>query len=188
MKKYKILIIRFDIIMRKVLMIIAQKGFRDEELFHTREELEKNDISIEIASETTDAAKGIKGGVVKPDLSIADIDVNNYDAIIFVGGIGASSYFDNKEIHKIIKNAMIKNKLLAAICIAPCILAKAGVLENKKATVFSIPLVRKYKNILRENGALFQKEKIVVDENIVTANGPSAAREFGRTISQMLKK
>jgi len=47
--------------MKKTLIIVAQKGFRDDELFHTREELEKNGISIEIASETIDVAKGMKG-------------------------------------------------------------------------------------------------------------------------------
>jgi len=174
--------------MKKTLIIVAQKGFRDDELFHTREELEKNGISIEIASETIDVAKGMKGATVKPDLSIDDVDVNNYDAIVFVGGIGANSYFDNEKIHKIIKSAMIKNKLLAAICIAPCILAKAGALKNKKATVFNIPFVKKYRKILEENEALFQKKKVVVDDNIITANGPSAARDFGKIISQMLKK
>jgi protease I len=174
--------------MRKALMIIAQEGFRDEELLHPKEELEKGGVTVKIASKTKDIAKGMKGTTLTPDISLKDVRVNEYDAIIFVGGIGAKTYFNDKKALEIVRESVEKNKILGAICIAPCILANAGVLKDRNATVFNIPFIKKYVKILEKNGANFQKKNVVVDNNIVTANGPAAAREFGKTILNMIKE
>jgi protease I len=82
--------------------------------------------------------------------------------------------------------AVDKNKVLGAICISPVILAKAGVLKNKKATVWASPLDRSPIKILEENGAEFVDEKAVRDEKIVTGNGPDAAKEFAEVIIEAL--
>ena len=83
---------------------------------------------------------------------------------------------------------MEKQKILAAICIAPAILAKAGVLEGKNATVWSSVLDKGPIKILEENGANYVEKDVVVDGNIITANGPQAASEFGRKIVEILKE
>ncbi len=75
---------------------------------------------------------------------------------------------------------------MGAICIAPTILAYAGVLEGKKATVWNQD--GKQAEILTKNGAEFVDELVVVDGKIVTANGPPAAEAFGKKILEMLKE
>jgi protease I len=67
------------------------------------------------------------------------------------------------------------------------ILAKAGVLKDKKATVWTSSLDRGPVKILKENGAEFVNEKVVRDGKIITANGPAAATEFGEKILENLK-
>jgi len=71
--------------------------------------------------------------------------------------------------------------------ISPVILAKAGALKGKKATVWSSPLDRSPIKILEAQGAEFVDEKVVWDGNIITGNGPDAAREFGKTIADALE-
>jgi protease I len=164
-------------------MIIAPQNFRDEELIHTREELERAGGSVTVASTTTNSVKGMFGAIAHPDTTIDHIDVNNYDAIVFVGGSGAEVYFDNPTAQNIAKNAHSKNKLVTAICIAPSILAKANLLNGKRATVWAGD---KYINILRTNGANYTGESVTTDNRIITANGPEAAREFGKMIVNSL--
>jgi len=65
-------------------------------------------------------------------------------------------------------------------------LAKAGTLEGKKAAVWSSPLDKSAVKILKENGADYQKDSLVVDGKIITANGPGAAKEFGQKIVEGL--
>jgi len=73
---------------------------------------------------------------VKPDILIKDVNVKTFDAVVFVGGPGAEEYFHNPVALKIAQEAYKEGKVVGAICIAPRILAEAGILKGKKATVF----------------------------------------------------
>jgi len=167
--------------MGKVLMIIAPRNFRDEELFHTKEELEAAGNSVMIASTTTGTASGMLDGTAKPDITINEVNVDDYDAVVFVGGTGSSIYFNDQKAHKIAKTANEKGKLVCAICIAPSTLANAGLLRGKKATSYPSE-----EGNLRSKGANFTGNSVEKDGNIITATGPSAAKEFGRTIAKSL--
>jgi len=79
-----------------------------------------------------------------------------------------------------------QNRVLASICISPVILAKAGVLEGRKATVWSSVMDRSSVRILKDNGTIYQDEDVVVDGKIITGNGPAAAKEFGQAIVEAL--
>lgn len=173
---------------KKAVFIIAFDDFRDEEYFKTQEVLFKNDILIKVASIKKGQAKGADGGVVNIDLILDELKVENFDAIIFIGGPGALEDLDNEKSYRIAREAVEKNKLLAAICISPTILAKAGVLNGKRATVWASALDRQPIKILEENGAEYINEKVVQDGKIITANGPAASEEFGNKIVEALKK
>ena len=115
------------------------------------------------------------------------MDVSEFDAVVFIGGPGVLTYLDNENSYKIAKDAISQNKLLAAICICPAILAKAGVLNGKKATVWTGPLDKSAKNTLEQNGAIYQKDSVVQDGNIISGNGPNAAKAFANKIVDALK-
>jgi protease I len=172
---------------KKVVMIIAFRGFRDAEYFMPKEILEKAGIEVKTASNKLGTAIGADGGDTNVDLLVSQINVSNFDAIIFVGGPGCLDALDNEDSYKVAKEAVSQNKVLAAICISPVILAKAGVLKGKRATCWTDPLGSQAK-ILREKGAIFEKKPVVVDGKIITANGPGAAEEFGKTIVEILTK
>ena len=162
-------------------MIIAPRNFRDEELFHTKEELESSGNSVTIASTTTDKATGMLGRTAKPDITINDVNVDDYDAVVFVGGTGSSIYFNNSKAHEIAITANKKRKLVGAICIAPSILANAGLLKGKKATSYPSE-----ESNLRLKGADYTGNPVEKDGNIITADGPGSARKFGRMIANSL--
>ena len=168
--------------MTKAIMIIAPKNFQDYEFSDTKKVLEDNGIKVEVASKNVTFAKGVFGGKAKIDKDISKINVSEYDAVIFIGGGGASVYLNDSTAFKIAKQAYEQEKILAAICLAPSILANAGLLEGKNATAFPT----EQKN-LEEHGCEYTNESVTVDGRIITADGPESAEEFGKTIVNALK-
>ena len=167
---------------KRVLMIIAPENFRDEELLHTKEELERAKASVTIASTKTTSARGMLGATVKPDIKLEQVRVDDYDAVIFVGGSGSVVYFNDSRALSIAREAFDKGKKTCAICYAPVILANAGVLKGRRATVCD------YVEMLEAGGATYTGRPVEVDGNIVTANGPKAARDFGRIVAKELAR
>ena len=174
-----------DIKGKKILMVVAPEKFRDEEFFDTKKVIESFKGDVEVASLTLYPAKGMKGGTVTPDLKLQDAHVDDYDAVVFIGGTGAQVYFDNPYALKLAKAAYEKGKVLGAICIAPCILANAGILEGKDATVW---FGSDFVSILKSKGAHYTGEEVEVDGKIVTANGPMSAKSFGKVIVALLSQ
>ncbi|MBI5745970.1 MAG: DJ-1/PfpI family protein [Nitrospirae bacterium] len=166
---------------KKVAMVIAHQRFRDEEYLRPKEILEKEGVAVTTVSSKTDIAIGMLGAKVKPDLTLNDLKVKDYDALLFVGGGGAEEYWNNQKVHSIAVEAVQRKKVLGAICIAPVILANAGLLYGKKATVYESEIDK-----IKGKGAVYNDLAVVRDGNIVTANGPEAAEEFGMVIVEAL--
>ena len=175
-----------DLADKKIAIIIAFKNFKDEEYFTPRKILEEAGAKIEVVSNEVGTALGAEGSQVNVNTELGDLDVSNFDAVVFVGGPGALDNLNNQDSYRVIRETVKQNKVLAAICISPVILAKAGVLNGKKATVWTNPLNKEPKKILEENGAIFTEQNVVVDGNIITANGPDAAAEFGKKLVEVL--
>jgi len=167
---------------KKAVIIIAFRGFRDEEYFVPKEILEKGGIEIKTASNQKGTAIGADGGEVEIDLLVSEINPAEFDAVVFVGGPGCLLNLDNENSYKVTQETVSQNKILAAICVSPAILAKAGVLQGKKATVWNSLMDKSAVKTLKENGAIYQDEVVVVDGKIITGNGPDAAKEFGEEI------
>ncbi|MDD5644166.1 MAG: DJ-1/PfpI family protein [bacterium] len=166
-----------------ILFIIPSSNFRDEELFYPMRVFKQSNWRVDVVSSATGSIKGMLGNSFDVSTLIYDVNPENYDVIVFVGGSGAMEYWDDKTAHEIAIKAASKNKILGASCIAPVILANAGVLKNVK--VASWPSV---KNRLKDQGALFIDENVVVDGLIVTAGKPEAAEEFGEALFILAEK
>jgi len=171
---------------KKIVMIVAFQDFRDEEYFTPKEILKGAGAEIKTASNQRGVAIGADGGEATVDLLVADINPADFDAIVFIGGPGCLNALDNEQSYEVAKNTVAQNKVLASICISSVILAKAGVLSGKKATVWSSPMDKSTVKILEDNGAEYLPDPVVVDGNIVTGNGPVAASQFGEKIIKAL--
>lgn len=169
--------------MKKVVMVIPHEGFRDEELLNTKEALELRGFGVSVASTGLSEAKGKLGAKVKPDILNSDINMAAFDAIIFVGGPGSVGYWQDPLAHKLLIEANSAGKIVGGICSAVVTLAKSGILKNKRATVYS----GDSKELL-DCGVNYTAKSIERDGNIITANGPLAARDFGEEIARALKK
>ena len=165
----------------KILAVIASRDFKDKELLTPKKIFENNGYKVVVASSSLKISRGVDGAEVKPDILLKDVNADDYVAIVFIGGPGASEYWNNQIAHRIAREAMKKKKVLAAICIAPVTLANAGVLSHKKATAWFSEA-----NNLIKKGAFYTGSAVEQDGNLITANGPSAASEFAHSILKAL--
>ncbi|MCK9578135.1 DJ-1/PfpI family protein [bacterium] len=172
--------------MKKIALVIANKDFRDEEFFITKKVLEENGIHTVVFSNEVGRAIGKFGGEYNVEKYISDINEDDFEGIVFIGGSGAIERLDNNTSYGIIKSFFSAEKIIAAICISPVILARAKVLMLKKATVWSSNMDKGAISILKENGAEYIDEPVVVDKNIVTGQNFEASRRFGEIIAALL--
>lgn len=164
-----------------ILMIVAPERFRDEELFDTQAELVQAGHQIVIASTRAGVCPGSRGGQVTAELNLAQVCCADYAAVVFVGGGGSKVLFHNTEAWRIAREMAQQDKVVAAICLAPVILAQAGVLQGRQATVAGTEAAT-----IETYGAHYTGPGVTVDGRCVTANGPKSSRAFGRAIAQLL--
>lgn len=174
--------------MATIAYIIAKKGFRDEEYFIPKEVLVAAGYTVVTAGNEKPGAVAIgsHGGEAHIDVNMADVKAAEFDAVAFAGGPGAIENLDNEESYRLIRETIAQGKLLGAICIAPTILAKAGALQGKHATVWTSPTDKEPIAILENNGATYMDAPVVEDGAIITANSPTAAHAFGEALAARL--
>jgi protease I len=175
--------------MVRVLMIVAPENYRDEELDIPKKHLESKGMEVTVASTKKGPCKGMMGGSVEATLSLADVNVSDYDAVIFVGGSGTPIIRKEARAIEIAKEAASKGKVIGAICWACTTVAKAGILEGKKATVWvgdDAEYGMSTDKVMEKFGATYEKSGVVVDGNFVTADGPAHARQFAEAIEKLI--
>ncbi len=171
---------------KKALLIIAPKDYQDREYARTRAELERGGLEVTVAGGEGGTCTGKFGGSVQNTLPLKQVKVEDFDCVAFIGGPGAEAYVRNPEALRIAHEAAVAGKPLGAICIAPLILAKARVLEGRKATGWDDGQGTQTE-ILEQAGAEFTGDSVTLDGLIVTGNGPEASEEFGRTLVELTR-
>ena len=166
---------------KRILMVVAPKNFKDEEYYIPKEIFESMGLLVSTCS-TSNEALSAAGRKLAVDVTL-DKATSNYDAIMFVGGPGAIVLFDNEKAWNLARDFLNKNKLVAAICIAPSILANSGILQGKRATAFP----SEEQNLLNK-GALYTGSLVTIDKNIITGKNPGASRELASQIIKILGK
>lgn len=168
----------------KVLIAISPEKFRDEELAEPVAALTKAGIGFDIASTKRGTCTGMLGAKATATISFEEVDPKPYDGLIIVGGNGTPAHLWDDEILPILaKNFRESGKVVGAICLAPVVLARAGILKGKKATYNENPTAFRE---MKGGGAVLVNQPVVVDTRIVTANGPSASKAFADTFVKTL--
>ena len=169
----------------KVVMVIVDQ-FEDIEFFGVKEILENSGVEVIIAStDTAGEINSVNGQSTKADIKISDMNTIDFTAIVITGGYGVKdALWDNEELRNYIISAYNSGKYIAAMCAAPPILAKAGLLIDKNATMF--PWDEGIK-VLTNNGAKYTDElPVVVEGNIITGGPPETTVDFGIKIVEIL--
>lgn len=169
-----------DLSGKKILIVVPPVNFREEELFTPMEVFEDSGADVVLAS-SAERAVGYRGTALNMDTNLSDVKVDEYDAIVFVDGIGVSKFADDSKVLEIIREANSKGKIVAAITIAPVLLGEAGILSGKNATCWP-----EWQVMMRRYGANLEYSSVVRDGNIITAFGPTASREFAQEIARAL--
>ena len=105
--------------MPEVVMVIAPRVFRDEEYAVPKRILEARGAHVVTASVTPGECIGKLGMVAAAEMSVTEATHSVWDAVIFVGGAGASVFFDDPAAHALAQAAVDGGRLLTAICVAP---------------------------------------------------------------------
>lgn len=165
----------------EVVMFIANRDFQDEEFNAVKEELESADIGIKIVAPEMDECHGVNGCIVEPQLTSDEINYDDFKGVVYIGGPGTDQIITHTGANEMAKTFAKSGKVVAAICWAPAILANAGVLQGRRATVWSGA-----KDNLIKGGAQYAGEHVTTDGNIVTADGPDSAVAFGQAIAKII--
>ena len=166
---------------RTVLMVIASQQFRDEEYAVPRQLLEAAGASVTVASSSLAPATGMLEMRVIPDLLLKDADPGQFDAVVFVGGMGATEYWDDPAAHRVASQMCRQGKLTSAICLAPMILANAGLLKAKRATIWPSEA-----DLFQTKGVIYTGNPVEHDGVVITGRGPDAAQPFGEALVDAL--
>lgn len=171
-----------DLIRKNVLLILPSKDFNEQEYLVILNALERSRISVFIASDAYALCTGSNGLKVKNDIQIYNIHESNFGGIVFIGGAGVREYWNNRQLHQIARKFHNSKKPVGAICGAPIILARAGIV-SECATCF--PDDRKE---LEREGVEYRENPVIITNNVVTAKDPSAASEFIKLFLHELAK
>lgn len=177
-----------DLSHRRALIIIAYEDYNEREFAVTRDFLGMFGAETVVASYGLGTATGRDGGSAEVDCLLSDVKPDDFDAIIFIGGVGSVALQNNDDAHRIARGALSNGKIVGAICIAPIILAKAGVLSGRSATVWTDSADSHPAEELVRAKAKYVDEDVVVDGRLVTANGPDSAEKFARSIAALMSK
>ena len=166
---------------KSILFILPSSHFNDTEFSVVKGFLEDSGISIFIASDSNALCVSSIGRKVKADINFFNIHMMNFAGIVFIGGSGARDYWNSSRLHKIAAGFNSAGKVIGAICSAPVILAKAGVLNGLEATCYF-----EDKNELIKAGIRYVDAHVVIRNNIITADEPSSSRSFAEAILSLI--
>jgi len=166
---------------KRAALIVASQNFHEEEFFETKRALDAAGVQTVIASTRIGSIMGVLGNMTEANILVGRLRVEDYDAIIFIGGPGAVEYVANPAALNLAREAWRQRKILAAIGTAPTILANAGVLRGVRATSFLSE-----RNILIQFGAIYTGITVEQDRLIITGRDPGSAIQFGRDVADAI--
>ncbi len=171
---------------KKVLLVVAPDGFRDEELLEPKKVLDAAGARTTVASTKEGIATGMLGARVMPQTTVKDARAEEWDAVVVVGGAGSPRHlWDHAPLHALLQDRAKAGKVVAGICLSGAVLAKAGVLQGKKATCWPDPAAI---GALEKGGAAYEKTGVVADGKVVTGDGPPSARAFGEAVARAMQE
>jgi 4-methyl-5(b-hydroxyethyl)-thiazole monophosphate biosynthesis len=164
--------------MNKHAIIILADGFEEVEAITPVDLLRRAGIAVTMLGLTSMEVNGSHNITVKAEMLLNDFN-GKYDALVLPGGPGHKNLLESHKVLHLVNSAFQQKLLCAAICAAPSIFGKAGILKGKKATCFP-----GYEDKLGE--AIFIQENVVRDANVITSRGAGTAVEFGLEIIDYL--
>jgi 4-methyl-5(b-hydroxyethyl)-thiazole monophosphate biosynthesis len=163
--------------MEKKVAIMLADGFEEVEALTVVDVLRRANIACDMISIGKEYVLGSHRIIVKADKLFSEIDKDSYEMIYLPGGhVGANNLRDFNPLIDWIRYAYQNEKYLVAICAAPIVLAKAGIIQRKEVTSYPDDIYRKAlqdANYVDDNHKM--EEMVVVSDRIITSRGPATA-------------
>ena len=165
--------------MKNVLLILAD-GFEEIEALGTVDILRRLGVNVVTAALQGETVNGAHNMKVIADKQLSAVCDDDFDAVILPGGMPGAANLDNSPIvDKVIKKAAADDKIIAAICAAPFVLAKRGLLNGKVFTM--------YPGFDAElNGLKYTDKHAEICGKTVTGKGPGAIFDFAAAVADAL--
>lgn len=156
--------------------VFLADGFEESEAIVPWDILKRGGLDVKTVGVTGEYVTGSHNLTVKTDIALDDVSEEKGDMFILPGGMpGTVNLDENDKVREIVSNAYNKGKIIGAICAAPMVLGKMGILKGKKATCF--PGFEEYLD-----GAEVVRDHAVRSGNVVTSSGAGGAFHFGFTL------
>lgn len=166
-----------------ILVVLPPYYFKDEEYETVKNFFAEKNLPIVTTSSAAEAVSTKDQKVTVDRLVYETDDILDYIAVIFIGGPGAQVYFDDEDTQAMANRFRQANKIIAALDIAPGILAHANLINNVNVT--SSP---SQKEIIEANGGNYLNQPIVSDQNIITVKDPAATQLMLETLYANITK
>jgi protein deglycase len=163
--------------------VLFAPGFEEVEGLTIVDILRRANINTSIIGVNEKEVTGAHEVTIKTDKALDELNIDELDALILPGGSpGFKNLQNNNTVLSMIKQAHNKKKIVAAICASPSVLATAGILDQKKATIYP-----GMEEEIKKAGGIFVDDLIVIDDNIVTSKGPATTMLFALKLVEILK-
>lgn len=166
---------------KKVLFILPHYEFDDDEYFQTKEILESSGISTEVCSTHMSEAQGRFRKIVEPAFLIEDVEAEDFDAFIFVGGNGATELYNDVDVQNLVKDSLLDHKVIALIGEAVPILYYANVLKGRQVTT-----LENLKQEVEDGGAFYTGMSMEQDGDIITGFDNRSIKEVASAVIRAL--
>lgn len=167
--------------MARVLVPLAQ-GCEELEAVTVIDLLRRARIEVVTASLTAEPVRASRGTVLLADTQIDEVLDQDFDMIVLPGGLPGADHLDaDPRVRQLLERHHAADRYVAAVCAAPKVLANAGLLEGKSATVYPGAVSPSdYPNINLIDAP------VVVDGRVVTSRGPGTAMDFALQLIELL--
>jgi protease I len=164
----------------KKIAILVTDGFEEIEFTEPKKALEGAGATVEVVTPDGGKVKAWDhdkwGGEYKVDRKVADASPNDYDGLMLPGGVmNPDQLRQNNDAVKFAKGFFERKKPVAAICHSPQLLIEAGVVDGRRLTSYN-----SLKTDLKNAGAHWVDEEVVVDRGLVTSRNPGDLKAFNR--------
>lgn len=169
--------------MTKKVALFIENGSEELEFIAPLDIMRRANLEVDLISANNEDFIASSHNVkILADKKIEEVNnILDYDAIVIPGGMPGSTLLrDNKKIIEFYQTMYNSGKLVAAICAAPIVLSAAGITDDKEVT--SYPGFDKEINYKNYNS----EKAVVIDKNVITAQGPAVAILFGYEIVNYL--
>jgi len=162
------------------IICLLTDGFEETEAIAVIDLLRRAALSVKLVSISDKReVTGSHGIAVVSESLLKNENMDDYGMIFLPGGKGVDHFLESEAVLSIVKEFFNKSKYLAAICAAPSVLEKAGVIKGKRVTAFpgTQPKLK---------SAIVEDAPVVVDGKIITGRGVGSALDFGLKIVEII--